>query len=272
MTDPAPNSTPGARLSVLIVAHNEEANLPDCLASAAFADEIVVVLDRSSDGSRAICEAAGAKIVEGAWPIEGPRRHAGIDACAGPWILELDADERVSPALARELREVLPSAAPGGLLCPIENYIGAHKVAHGWGAYNGVPAKWSLFTKGAKHWGDQRVHPATRLEGARGALTAPILHHVDRDLTDTFARLNRYSTLAAADLADAGRAPSGLATFRRMITRFWKSYISRQGWREGFYGVALGTFSALYPLFVYLKVRELITSATQNPDGTYSPR
>lgn len=245
-----------ARLSILIVAHNEAANLPDCLASAAFADEIVVVLDRSSDDSRAICEAARARIVEGAWPIEGPRRHAGIAACAGPWILELDADERVTPDLARELREILPGAAPGAWLVPVENYVGPHRVRHGWGAYNGVPAKWSLFTKGLKHWGDQRVHPATRIEGARGKLKAPILHYVDADLTHTFARLNRYSELAAADLAEAGRCPSGLATARRMITRFWKSYVSRQGWREGFYGVALGTFSALYPLFLYLKIKE----------------
>ena len=263
MTEPqsAPSS---ARLSILIVAHNEERDLPGCLASAAFADEVVVVLDRSTDGSKAICAAAGAVIVEGAWPIEGPRRHAGIDACAGPWILELDADERVTPALARELREILQDAAPGAWLVPIENYIGTRKVRYGWGAYNGVPSKWSLFTKGSKSWGDQRVHPATRLDGARGRLVHPIVHYDDSSLTDTFARLNRYSELAAADLADAGRAPSGLATFRRMITRFWKSYVSRGGWREGFYGVALGTFSALYPLFVYLKVRELKLQRTHS--------
>ncbi|MFM7418506.1 MAG: glycosyltransferase, partial [Alphaproteobacteria bacterium] len=83
------------KLSILIVARNEEARLPDCLASASFADEIVVVLDRTTDGSAALARAAGALVLEGAWELEGDRRNAGIAACSGDWILELDADERV---------------------------------------------------------------------------------------------------------------------------------------------------------------------------------
>jgi len=243
-------------LSALVVARNEEQRLAACLERLAFADEIVVVLDRSTDRSAEIAHSFKARVLEGGWEREGERRNAGIDACRGDWILEVDADEWVPPELGAEIRHAIASAAGGYFLIPFANHVGDHLVRHGWGAYNGVPAKWSLFTKGLKHWGDQRVHPATRLEGVRGKLKAPILHYVDGDLTQTFARLNRYSELAAADLAEAGRCPSGLATGRRMITRFWKSYISRQGWREGFYGIALGTFSALYPLFLYLKIKE----------------
>ena len=88
------------RLSALIVARNEEARLPDCLASVAFADEVVVVLDRSTDSSASIAAFAGAKIVEGSWELEGDRRNAGLDACSGDWILEVDADERVNAELA----------------------------------------------------------------------------------------------------------------------------------------------------------------------------
>ena len=76
-------------LSALVVAHDEEANLPDCLERLRFADEIVVLLDRCTDGSRAIAERFGARILEGAWPLEGERRNTGIAACRGRWILEI---------------------------------------------------------------------------------------------------------------------------------------------------------------------------------------
>ncbi|MCS6853800.1 MAG: glycosyltransferase, partial [Elioraea sp.] len=83
------------RLSALVVARNEEARLGDCLASLRFADEIVVVLDRTTDRSADIARGVGARVLEGAWEIEGDRRNAGLAACTGDWILEIDADERV---------------------------------------------------------------------------------------------------------------------------------------------------------------------------------
>lgn len=245
------------RLSALIVVHNEEKNLPACLASCAFADEILVVLDRCSDGSRDVAAAAGARCLEGAWPNEGDRRNAGIDACAGPWIIELDADERITPALAEEIQSFLPGAKPGCVLIPFDNYIGARLVKHGWGAYNGVAAKWCLFEKSCKRWENHSVHPGVALTGARARLAAPICHYVDASLSDTFARLNRYSDAAARDAVAAGKIGSGWGAFRRIFSRFYKSYVARAGYREGFYGIALGAFAALYPLLTYLKAREI---------------
>jgi glycosyltransferase involved in cell wall biosynthesis len=242
------------RLSALIVAHDEERQLGECLASVAFADECVVVLDRCTDRSREIALGAGARIVEGAWEREGPRRNAGIAACTGDWILEIDADERATPAFADELRRVLPQApVPGYLLVPFENHIGGRLVRHGWGAYNGVARKPCLFSRGAKHWGGQRVHPSVRLDGARGEIAAPIVHYVDSDIADMISRLNRYTTLAALDAADAGEAPRLWPALRRIFSRFWKSYVARRGYREGSWGLALGLFSALYPILIYLK-------------------
>jgi glycosyltransferase involved in cell wall biosynthesis len=78
----------------LVVAHDEERQLADCLACLGFADETVVVLDRCGDRSREIALRFAGRLVEGAWQREGPRRHAGIEACRGEWILEIDADER----------------------------------------------------------------------------------------------------------------------------------------------------------------------------------
>lgn len=242
------------RLSALVVAHNEERNLGECLATLAFADEIVVVLDRCTDRSREIAEAAGAVLVEGAWDREGPRRHAGIEACSGDWILEIDADERVPAELAEEIRARLPAAPPGHFLIRFDNYIGDRLVRHGWGAYNGVSAKPCLFKKGFKTWGGQRVHPRLQLAGVRSELSGRIRHYVDTDLADTFARLNRYSTLAALDALDAGEQPRLWPALRRIPSRFWKVYVGRRGYREGPWGLALGLFSALYPMLTYLKL------------------
>ena len=103
------------RLSALVVVHDEEGQLRDCLARLGFADELVVVLDRCSDGSREIAEEHGAALVEGSWPLQGPRRNAGIAACSGDWILEVDADERVGEDLATEIREAIAMAGGGDI-------------------------------------------------------------------------------------------------------------------------------------------------------------
>ena len=126
------------KLSLLIVAHNEEQQIADCIKSAAFADEIVVLLDRSTDETGSIAEALGARLLKGAWPDEGERRSAGIDGCSGDWIFELDGDERVTPELAGEITKMLPTTSADYGVIPFRNYVGGRYVQYGWGAYNGV--------------------------------------------------------------------------------------------------------------------------------------
>ena len=159
-----------ARLSAaLVVVHDEERQLADCLACLDFADEIVVVLDRCRDRSREIARGFTDRLIEGAWEREGPRRHAGIDACRGDWILEIDADERVSPRLAAEIRAGRRHLACGVAPRPVDNFIGERLVRWGWGASFGRSAHAALYRKGAKQWGDQRVHPAVSLSGEQGS-------------------------------------------------------------------------------------------------------
>src|ERR1700751_3121891 len=135
-------------LSAVGGAHNEEAQLAACLERLRFADEVVVVLDRSTDRSAEIARSFGARIIEGAWELEGPRRNAGLDQCRSDWIIEIDADERVPPALAQEIRGAIAQGSSYIFLVPMANHIGAHRVRYGWGAYNGVAAKPILFRRG----------------------------------------------------------------------------------------------------------------------------
>lgn len=244
-----------ATLSALVVAHDEEAQLAACLERLAFADERVVVLDRCTDGSKAIAMRLADKVIEGAWPLEGDRRNAGIDACSGDWVLEVDADERVPEALAKEVRAVIETAAPGYFLIPFDNYIGDRLVRHGWGAAWGVSAAPRLFSKGAKRWGPERVHPGLALEGPKRFLETPIDHYVDRDISDMLRRLDRYTSARARDLRAAGDIGGFAGNLRRVFSRFYKCYVTRKGYREGYYGFLIGLFAGLYPLLSHLKAR-----------------
>jgi glycosyltransferase involved in cell wall biosynthesis len=245
-----------SRLSAVVVAHNEERQLADCLACLDFADEIVVVLDRCRDRSRDIATRFSGRIVEGAWEREGPRRHAGIGACRGEWVIEVDADERVTPELAAEIRRVVETSLAAWHLIPVDNYIGERLVRWGWGASFGRSAHAALYRKGVKQWGDERVHPMVSLSGTQGeTLSTPLLHYVDRDISEMLQRLDRYTSAHAQDLRDSGDIGSYGRNLRRIASRFWKCYIVRKGYREGPYGLLIAICAALYPILSYLKAR-----------------
>ena len=245
------------RLSALVVVHNEEAQLADCLERLTAADELVVVLDKCSDGSKAIAQRFGAVLVEGSWEIEGPRRNAGIDACSGTWILEVDADERVPPALFDEIRTVIAGKDQGIYYAPFNNYVGKRLVRYGWGASFGKAWAPCLFAKGCKVWGHQRLHPSLELTGPRAKLTTAIDHLVDRDAGDMIARLNSYSSARALDLRDSGKIGGLANNLRRFVSRFIKCYVVRKGYREGYWGLLISLCAGLYPLLSYIKARLL---------------
>ncbi len=242
-------------LSALVVARNEEDRLAACLDALRFADERVVVLDRCTDRSREIAARFADHIVEGAWPIEGDRRNKGLDSCRGDWILEVDADERVSPALAAEIRSEIERVDEGYFLIPFLNYIGARCVRYGWGGSWGVSAAPRLSRRGAKRWGRQRVHPSLELVGPKRRLNEPIEHQVDRNISDMLRRLDSYSSARAADLRDGGDIGSLPNNIRRFFSRFLKCYVGRKGYREGGYGFLIALFAGLYPLISHLKAR-----------------
>ncbi len=240
-------------LSALIVAHNEEKQLAACLKTLSFADEIVVVLDRCNDRSKEIAISSNAIIVEGAWPIEGDRRNEGLDACNGTWIIELDADERVTQELAEEIISTIPTAKPGYFLLPFDNYVGERLVRYGWGCSWGVSAAPRLHFKGHKRWGQQRVHPAIDLKGPRFEMKGRIDHYVDRDISDMIRRLDSYSSAKAKDLRDHPDGIGYARNIRRIFSRFFKCYIRRKGYKEGKYGFLIALMAGLYPILSYLK-------------------
>ena len=245
------------RISALVVARNEEARLPACLASLAAADEIVVVLDRSTDASAGIARAHGARLLEGGWELEGERRNAGIAACTGDWIFEVDADERVPPELWAEIRRVVAGSQHAFHRVRIDNYVGERLIIHGWGGSFGTTLKPILFRRGAKRWRGQRVHPGLDWTGTEGErITAHgIRHEVDRDISDMLRRLDKYSSAKAADLLATGRIGSLPDNLRRCVSRWIKCYVGRKGYKEGGWGLLIALCAGLFPLLSHLKAR-----------------
>ncbi|MDB5456352.1 MAG: glycosyl transferase family 2 [Caulobacter sp.] len=246
-------------LSGLVCAHNEEARIASCLARLAFCDEIVVVADRCTDRTETIARQMGARVISGIFPVEGLRKAAGVAACQGEWILEIDADEIVPSALAREITDVVASGGAGDWhQVPVANYVGDRLVRDGWGGSFGASSVARLFRKGVKTWKSERVHPGTRFTGVSGSrLTHAIVHKVDDDIADMVQRLNRYTALRGQDLADSGQIKSLWDDLFRGVRRFYKCYVSRKGHREGDLGFLIAVMAGLYPLLSNLKAREI---------------
>ena len=246
------------QLSAVISVHNEEAQLADCLEGLSFADEIVVLLDKCTDASDEIARSFTERVIEGSWATEGERRNAGIDACRGKWIFEIDADERVSKELGEEIISVIATTPFDWHEVLVDNYIGDKLVRWGWGASFGKAAYPGLFKQGVKVWGDARVHPPLIwVEGAAKGpqLVSRIRHYVDRDISDMINRLDSYSTARAKDLRQSGNIGSVSSNVRRLFSRFIKCYFFRQGYREGGHGFLIALFAGLFPIISYLKAK-----------------
>ena len=128
-------------------------------------------------------------------------------------------------------------------------------VRYGWGASWGVAAAPRLSAKGAKRWGELRVHPSLVISGPRRWLKTSIRHNIDENISDMILRLDRYTTARAADLRENGDIGGLGGNIRRMFSRFWKCYIFIQRYREGAYGFLIALMAGLYPVLSHLKAR-----------------
>lgn len=243
------------KLSALLIIHNEERELADCLDCLTFADEVVIVLDKCADGSKDIALSYTDRIVEGSWDVEGERRNIGIDFCRGEWILEVDADERIPEPLAKEIRQVIAEGDGDVFDIRAENYIGGKKIRYGVGGGGFVKVIYpGLFRKGCKTWEHQWVHPDLHITGRKGTcLKNPMIHIQDRNISAMLKRLDRNSTWRAMDLCESGELGSLPNMARKLFSRFLKCYVVRKGYKEREYGLVMALCSGLYPLLSHLK-------------------
>ncbi|MFZ5773921.1 MAG: glycosyltransferase family 2 protein [Thermodesulfobacteriota bacterium] len=241
-------------LSVAIITRNEEARLPDCLASVAFASEVVVVDSGSSDRTVEIANRFGARVHSEPWRGFGRQKQLAIERCTQPWVLVLDADERVSLELAAELRALFaasPTASAWSM--PRKNYFCGHWLRHaGWWPDRVV----RLFRRGKARMNDRLVHEALEVDGPVAELAGPLLHLTNRDLAHTLAKINQYSSAGAEELARRGERGSVGKALARAAWAFLHGYILRLGLLDGAAGLAQALAHAVNTLFKYLKLWE----------------
>jgi glycosyltransferase involved in cell wall biosynthesis len=243
-----------ARISVAVVALNEEDRLRACLESVVWADELVVVDAGSSDKTVTIAREFTDRVLFRAWDGYGTQKNFALGQCQGDWILSLDADERVSEALREEIGAVLEGgSAQAGFYLPRRNLFQGRWVRHG-----GLYPDWQLrlFRRGRGAFVERAVHESVRVDGPTGRLRAPLIHESYRSVADAVARLNRYSDLAAADLVAAGRGGSLLDLLGRPVWRFVSMYVLRAGVLDGRRGLVLAWLHAHYVFLRAAKVRE----------------
>jgi hypothetical protein len=239
---------------------NQDAQLAECLRRLSFCDEIVVVADRCTDRSQEIARRHGAIVIDGIFPLESHRKAAGVEACSGEWVLEVDPDEVVNAALAWEIRVTLQMRQAGDWYeLPIDNYVGETLVRDGWAGALSARREPRLYKRGLKAWQPRRVNAPAVLAGqSGGALTGAIRRTLGRDLGGLVDRLNRLSALHAEDLADDGRLAGVTVGMAQGVGTFLSAFVARGGWREGRLGLLTALLSALHPLLSQTRARDVV--------------
>ena len=245
------------RISVTIIALNEEANIRECLESVKWADEILVSDSGSADRTAQICREFGAKVFDDEWLGFGRQKNLVGDRAAGEWILNIDADERVTPGLREEILKAAAEGFAAGYLIPRKNYFGEKWIRHcGWWPDHNL----RLYRKGLGRFTDRYVHERVEVNGPVAKLTNPLVHRTYKDVSDYLRRMERYSTLAAQEMLSQGRSAGVIDILLRPPFTFFKMYILRRGFLDGTAGVILSTLYAAYTLAKYAKLREMKTN------------
>jgi len=244
-------------LSVIVLTKNEEKNIRACLDSVAgWADEIIVVDDESTDKTVDIARGYTDRIITRKMDIEGKHRNIAYALSKNLWVLSLDADERATAELKAEIDSVLTGSIQyNGFTIPRRNFIGSYWVKHG-GWYPSPQLK--LFRKDKFRYEEAGVHPRVFMDDPCGHLKSDIIHYSYKNFEDFLSKLNNQTTREAQKWFGQNK-PMRLGRFLyRSIDRFMRTYVGRQGFKDGFMGFVVAYYAALYQFISYLKYREII--------------
>ncbi len=239
------------RLSVAIITLNEERNLADCLASVAFADEIVVVDGGSRDRSCEIARAAGARVIEEPdWQGFGVQKNRAIDACSGDWVLSIDADERVPQNLRAEIQTALRDSAFDVYEMPRSSFYCGRFMRHSGWRPDYVRR---LFRRGTARFSPAPVHESLQTDRRVGRMSAPLEHWSFRTMEDVLDKVNRYSSLSAPVVIERGGRPTLLTAILHGAGAFFRTYFLRRGFLDGSHGFMLAVSNAEGSYYRYVK-------------------
>lgn len=241
------------RLSVIIITCNEADNIVDCLASVEFADERIVLDSGSTDGTVELARAAGARVESTTdWPGFGPQKNRALDLAQGEWVLSLDADERVTPALAAEIQAIIddPAARCAYRVPRLSSFCGKFIRHSGWWP----DAVLRLFPRQQGRFTDVAVHEKVITELPVRTLNAHLVHYTYPDLASAIQKMNRYSSDAAAMMHAKGRKSSIASALGHSFWTFVRIYLLRRGFLDGGHGFVLAVVAAMGSFSRYTKL------------------
>ena len=238
------------RLSVILITKNEAANIGACLDSVAFCDERIVVDSASDDDTVAIAQARGAAAHHHLWQGFGKQKQAALSHATGDWVLLIDADERVTPALAAQIQEAIAKDGADGYEMPrLSSFLGRPMRHSGW--YPDYVLR--LFRRGTARFTDDSVHERVVPQGPVARLTAHLDHTPVERIEQALARMDRYSTLAAEAMIKKGQRVWFLSGIFHGYWAFIRLYFLRLGFLDGKQGFLLAVATAEGSYYKYMK-------------------
>ena len=241
-------------VACVVITKNEEANIQDCLRSAQWANELLVVDAESRDRTVELARVCGAKVSVRPWPGFGLQKNFGMAQASSDWILILDADERVTEELRREIKDCLnewTSGAPVAYRIPRRNFFYGAWVQK-CGVYPDYQVR--LFRRGMARYNDVAVHENLLVDGEIGTLAGHIDHFTERRIQDHFKKFGLYTTLAAQEKAKRVKTVRWVDLILRPLVVLVKTYVLKQGYRDGVRGLIVCVFASMYTFVKYAKL------------------
>ena len=253
-------------LSVTIITLNEAAHVAAAIDSVSFADEVLVVDAGSTDETVAIARAKGVRVETRAWTGWVDQKNFAAGLASHDWILSLDADERVTPALAAEIGALLAQEPPlrGYRLPRVTFHLG--RWIRTTDFYPDFQTR--LYDRRAARWRGMYVHESVAVDGPAGVLTNELQHYSYRDLRDHLDRINHYTTLAARQMHESGRRSGPLHLLVHPPAAFLRNYVLRRGFLQGTAGLTLSAVNAYSVFLKFAKLWELQGASNPHPPGS----
>ena len=251
------------KLSVTVITRDEAANLAAALDSVAWADEIVVVDSESTDATLDIARRYTSRVLMRPWPGYVAQKNRAAAEATHDWILSIDADERVSPELARDIRALLQQEPPaaGYRLPRVTFHLGRWIRTTDW--YPDYQLR--LYDRRRGRWTGAHVHESVTVDGPVVDLQHDLHHLAYRNLAHHLQTIDRYSTLAATEMRQAGRTAGWFDLALHPPAAFLRNYILRGGFRDGVPGLIISLMNAGYVAVKFAKLWELCSHSTSTP-------
>jgi glycosyltransferase involved in cell wall biosynthesis len=231
-------------LASVILTRNEAQHIQDCLASLQWCDRVVLSDSYSDDGTVEIARSAGAEVLQRPFDNFASQRNAALQAVDAEWIFFVDADERATPELAAEVRQILGDESKAGWWVPRHNIIVGQLMRHG-GYYPDHQLR--LLRRGRARYDPARpVHEVVILDGDEGYLKNPLIHYNYDSWAQVHEKQRRYARLEAQRLADEGIRPRPHKFITQPLREFYRRVVTLQGYRDGLHGLRLNGLLAYY--------------------------